>query len=155
MLWFQGAGSGLTEPDPATARCPAKARRRDAGDRCDARRRVPGSNAAPPGRLGQDGAMAPDTDRYRLYSDLAAWWPLISPPEEYTEEAAFAARLLGRAARPVQDVLELGSGGGHSASHLRPRFTMTLVDASSGMLAVSRELNPGCTHVEGDMRTIR
>ena len=57
--------------------------------------------------------MAPDTDRYRLYSDLAAWWPLISPPEEYTEEAAFAARLLGQAARPVEEVLELGSGGGH------------------------------------------
>ena len=99
--------------------------------------------------------MAQDTDRYRLYSDLAAWWPLISPPEEYTEEAAFAARLLGQAARPVEEVLELGSGGGHSASHLRPRFRMTLVDASSDMLAVSRELNPGCTHVEGDMRTIR
>ena len=99
--------------------------------------------------------MAPDTDRYRLYSDLAAWWPLISPPEEYTEEAAFAARLLGQAARPVEEVLELGSGGGHSASHLRPRFTMTLVDASSDMLAVSRQLNPDCAHVEGDMRTIR
>ena len=99
--------------------------------------------------------MAPDTDRYRLYSDLAAWWPLISPPEEYTEEAAFAARLLGQAARPVQEVLELGSGGGHSASHLQPRFTMTLIDASSDMLAVSRQLNPDCAHVEGDMRTIR
>ena len=99
--------------------------------------------------------MGPDTDHYRLYSDLAAWWPLISPPEEYTEEAAFAARVLGQAARPVQEVLELGSGGGHSASHLRPRFTMTLVDASSDMLAVSQQLNPGCAHVEGDMRTIR
>ena len=99
--------------------------------------------------------MATDTDGYRLYSDLAAWWPLISPPEEYAEEAGFAARLLGQAARPVREVLELGSGGGHSASHLRPRFTMTLVDASSAMLAVSRQLNPGCAHVEGDMRTIR
>src|SRR5215470_2973312 len=99
--------------------------------------------------------MATDTDGYRLYSDLAAWWPLISPPEEYAEEAAFAARLLGQTARPDREVLELGSGGGHSASHLRPRFTMTLVDASPGMLAVSRQLNPDCAHVEGDMRTIR
>ena len=99
--------------------------------------------------------MTTDSDGYHLYSDLAAWWPLISPPEEYAEEAGFAARLLGQAARPVREVLELGSGGGHSASHLRPRFTMTLVDASSEMLAVSRQLNPGCTHIEGDMRTIR
>jgi SAM-dependent methyltransferase len=99
--------------------------------------------------------MAPDTDDYRLYADLAPWWPLISPPEEYEEEAAFAARVLGQAARPVREVLELGSGGGHLASHLRPRFSMTLVDASSPMLEVSRRLNPGCPHIAGDMRTIR
>jgi SAM-dependent methyltransferase len=99
--------------------------------------------------------MAPDTDDYRLYADLAPWWPLISPPEEYEEEAAFAARVLGQAARPVREVLELGSGGGHLASHLRPRFSMTLADASSQMLEVSRRLNPGCPHIAGDMRTIR
>jgi SAM-dependent methyltransferase len=99
--------------------------------------------------------MAPDTDDYRLYADLAPWWPLISPPEEYEEEAAFAARVLGQAARPVREVLELGSGGGHLASHLRPRFSMTFVDASSPMLEVSRRLNPGCPHIAGDMRTIR
>ena len=99
--------------------------------------------------------MAPDTDRYRLYSDLDAWWPLISPPQEYTEEAAFAARVLGQADGPVREVLELGSGGGHNASHLRSQFSMTLVDASPGMLASSRRLNPDCTHIEGDMRTIR
>jgi len=32
---------------------------------------------------------------------------------------------------------------------------MTLVDASAPMLAVSRRLNPECTHVQGDMRTVR
>jgi SAM-dependent methyltransferase len=99
--------------------------------------------------------MAQDPDGYRLYADLADWWPLISPPEEYAEEAAFAARVLGRAAKPVREVLELGSGGGHSASHLSSRFAMTLVDASGRMLAVSRRLNPDCAHVMGDMRTIR
>jgi SAM-dependent methyltransferase len=91
----------------------------------------------------------------RLYQDLAGWWPLISPPEEYAEEAAFAARLLNRADRPVREVLELGSGGGHCASHLTPEFTMTLVDLSAGMLAVSRRLNPGCEHIQADMRTVR
>jgi SAM-dependent methyltransferase len=99
--------------------------------------------------------MTEQPDGYRLYSDLADWWPLISPPEEYAEEAAFAAHLLGQAERPVREVLELGSGGGHCASHLTSRFTMTLVDASSEMLAVSRRLNPDCPHIVGDIRTIR
>ena len=99
--------------------------------------------------------MAQEQDGYHLYADLADWWPLISPPDEYAEEAAFAAGVLGQAAGPVREVLELGSGGGHNASYLSARFTMTLVDASPGMLAVSRRLNPGCVHIEGDMRTIR
>ena len=99
--------------------------------------------------------MAAEQAGYRLYQDLAAWWPLISPPEEYAEEAAFAGRLLRQADRPVREVLELGSGGGHCASHLAPGFTMTLVDLSPGMLAVSRQLNPDCEHVEADMRTVR
>jgi SAM-dependent methyltransferase len=99
--------------------------------------------------------MALEQDRYHLYGDLAQWWPLISPPGEYAEEAAFAARVLGLAAGPAGEVLELGSGGGHNASHLTAQFTMTLVDASPGMLEVSRRLNPGATHILGDMRTIR
>ena len=99
--------------------------------------------------------MAADQAGYRLYQDLAAWWPLISPPEEYAEEAAFAGRLLREADRPVRTVLELGSGGGHCASHLAPGFSMTLVDLSPGMLTVSRRLNPDCEHVEADMRTVR
>lgn len=92
---------------------------------------------------------------YRFYRDLAPWWPLISPAEEYAEEAGFAAELLGSAAIPVREVLELGSGGGHVAAHLKTRFAMTLVDLSADMLDVSRALNPECEHRQGDMRTVR
>lgn len=92
---------------------------------------------------------------HRLYADVAAWWPLISPPEEYVEEAAFAATLLSSASIPVREVVELGSGGGHNAVHLKARFAMTLVDLSEEMLAVSRRLNPECEHHQGDMRTVR
>src|SRR5579875_3311300 len=96
-----------------------------------------------------------ETAEYRLYRDLAEWWPLLSPPQEYAEEAAFAATLFGLAAGPVREVLELGSGGGSNASHLKASFDLTLVDVSGDMLDVSRRLNPGCTHVQGDMRDIR
>jgi SAM-dependent methyltransferase len=94
-------------------------------------------------------------DEHRFYGDLAAFWPLISPPEEYAEEAAFAAGLLRTAAIPVHEVLELGSGGGNNASHLKASFAMTLVDLSEAMLTVSRALNPECVHERGDMRTVR
>ena len=35
---------------------------------------------------------APSTPRF--YGELAAWWPLISPVEEYAEEAATFATVL-------------------------------------------------------------
>ena len=95
----------------------------------------------------------PETPRF--YGDLAVWWPLISPPEEYEEEAAFAATVLRSASIPVREVLELGSGGGHNAVHLKRSFTMTLTDLSGEMLDVSRGLNPECEHRQGDMRTLR
>jgi SAM-dependent methyltransferase len=95
------------------------------------------------------------TSDYRVYSDLAGWWPLISPPEEYTEEAAHLARVFGAAEIPVREVLDLGSGGGGVAVHLTDRLAMTLVDLSDEMLDVSRRLNPESEHVRGDMRTIQ
>jgi SAM-dependent methyltransferase len=92
----------------------------------------------------------------KLYDDLAAWWPLLSAPGEYVEEAAFYERLLLNAsATPPTTLLELGSGGGNNASHMKSRFRAVLVDCSPGMLSVSRRLNPECEHVEGDMRTVR
>ena len=92
----------------------------------------------------------------RLYDEFAPWWPLISPPSEYAEEAAFYARTLEAASeQPVRTVLELGSGGGNNASHLKERFAMVLVEPSDPMREVSRALNPDCEHVEGDMRTVR
>ena len=99
--------------------------------------------------------MASPETRYRFYGDLARWWHLISPAAEYAEEAGFAMSLLVRAAIPVREVLELGSGGGHNAVHLKDRFAMTLVDLSDEMLEVSQMLNPDSDHHQGDMRTVR
>src|ERR1700674_1502361 len=92
----------------------------------------------------------------KLYGELAEWWPIFSAPEEYRKEAAFFARaLIESSDRAPHSVLELGSGGGNNASHLKARFAMTLVDVSPHMLAVSRALNPECEHLEGDIRTVR
>jgi SAM-dependent methyltransferase len=92
----------------------------------------------------------------KLYGELASWWPLLSSPDDYAEEAAFyRGTLLRFCELPPHTLLELGSGGGNNASHLKTDFEMVLVDRSSGMLDVSRVLNSECEHVEGDMRTVR
>lgn len=97
------------------------------------------------------------SDAILLYRELASWWPLLSRPEDYEEEAAYYTSALKEHARhPVRTVLELGSGGGNNASYMKSEFEMlTLLDRSSGMLEVSRALNPECEHIEGDMRTAR
>ena len=89
-----------------------------------------------------------------FYNELARWWPLLSPVEDYAEEAAEIERVLLEAAPDARTVLELGSGGGHNAYHLGRRFQLTLSDLSEPMLAVSRRLNPACAHHLGDMRTL-
>ena len=101
---------------------------------------VPASDAAP---------------EYRFYGELAPWWPLISPVEDYADEAVEFAQVIARASRPARSVLELGSGGGHVAFHLKRQFALTLTDLSAAMLAQSMRLNPECRHVQGDMRSLR
>ncbi len=94
--------------------------------------------------------------RSKLYDELASWWPLLSSPADYAEEAAFYERaLLDACELPARTLLEIGSGGGNNALYLKRRFRTTLVDLSPGMLAVSQDLNPECEHVEGDLRTVR
>ena len=91
-----------------------------------------------------------------LYDQLASWWPLFSPPVHYIEEAAdLIPRLQAAPDSPPKSLLELGSGGGSLASHLKHHFQLTLTDLSPGMLAVSRVVNPECEHLEGDMRSLR
>jgi SAM-dependent methyltransferase len=92
----------------------------------------------------------------KLYSELAGWWHLVSPPSDYAEEAAsYIAAIEALSRREVREVLELGSGGGNNASYLKRRYAMTLTDVSEDMLAVSRTLNPEAEHINGDMGTIR
>ena len=92
----------------------------------------------------------------KLYRELADWFHLLTRPEDYAEEAAFYIETLrASAVHPIHTVLELGSGGGNNASHMKSEFHLTLIDISTEMIALSRRLNPECEHIQGDMRTFR
>jgi SAM-dependent methyltransferase len=89
----------------------------------------------------------------KLYTELAGWWQLVSPTEDYADEAAFFKELFQ--AENAKTVLELGSGGGNVAWFLKKDFALTLTDISGAMLAESKKQNPELEHVEGDMRALR
>jgi ubiquinone/menaquinone biosynthesis C-methylase UbiE len=91
-----------------------------------------------------------------LYDELAKWFHLLTAPEDYKEEAEFYHQsIVENCSIPVETVIELGSGGGNNASHLKAYFKMTLTDLSSKMLDISRKINPECEHIQGDMKSMR
>jgi SAM-dependent methyltransferase len=107
-------------------------------------------------REGGSGRLSCILGRMHMYSDLAPWFHLLTHPSDYADEAAFVRRVVDDVALgDARTLLELGSGGGNNASHLKARFHCTLTDISPEMLALSRTLNPECEHLEGDMRTLR
>ncbi len=64
-----------------------------------------------------------------MYGELATWFHLITAPVDYEEEAEFYRQtLIDACDQPPKTVIELGSGGGNNASHMKARFQMTLVD---------------------------
>ena len=91
----------------------------------------------------------------RLYTDLADWFHLLSHPSEYEEEAADYTRIIKGALPSARTLLELGSGGGGNALHMKADFECTLSDLSPQMLALSQTVNPELEHIEGDMRSLR
>lgn len=91
-----------------------------------------------------------------LYRELVPWYRLVDPPADHADEAVRYREAIERVASPrPETLLELGAGAGHNALHLKGRFRCTLADPSEPMQALSRELNPECEHVAGDMRTLR
>lgn len=93
---------------------------------------------------------------HKLYGELAKWWQLFSPVEEYAEEAAsFIEIIRENSSSPCRTVLELGAGAGSNAFYLKKHFLMTLIDLSPEMLAESQKINPELEHLAGDMRFLR
>jgi SAM-dependent methyltransferase len=92
----------------------------------------------------------------KLYSDLIDWYSVIDPHEDHADEGEVFTAAYDRVIQPrAETLLELGSGAGHNAFHLKRRFRCTLTDINDRMLDLSRQLNPECEHVSGDMRTLR
>jgi ubiquinone/menaquinone biosynthesis C-methylase UbiE len=92
----------------------------------------------------------------KMYGELAPRFHLVTHPKSYRGEAAWARQqLLKRRPRERPTMLELGSGGGNNALHLKKHFRLTLTDLSPEMLALSATINPECEHIRGDMRTLR
>jgi SAM-dependent methyltransferase len=90
-----------------------------------------------------------------LYDELASWWHLFSPPSHYVEEAKdLLPDLLAAADSPPRTLLELGAGAGSLAYHLKDTFQITLTDRAPRMLEVSRNVNPECEHILGDMKRL-
>jgi SAM-dependent methyltransferase len=93
---------------------------------------------------------------YALYSELAPWYHLVDPAADHADEAAcYEAALCGAITGAAATLLDLGSGAGNNAAHLKARFACTLADLSPAMLELSRARNPECEHLEGDLRTLR
>lgn len=91
-----------------------------------------------------------------LYRELTPFYRLLDPIEDHAPEVSEFVRAFEDAVSPApRTLLELGSGAGHNAYFLKRSFECVLTDLSPEMLELSREINPECAHVAGDMRTLR
>lgn len=89
------------------------------------------------------------------YRELAWVDPILSPPEDDTEETTGMVAALNRGAKgPVRTLLHLGCGAGINDFTFKKHFQVTGIDVNEPMLEVARQLNPEVTYQMGDMRTV-
>jgi SAM-dependent methyltransferase len=92
-----------------------------------------------------------------LYTDLAWLWPMWGDAAgEYAHYCQHVTSLIQQyAKRQTSTLLDMGCGGGKNVLNLKRQFNVTGVDLSPTMLEQARNLNPECSFVQGDMRTVR
>ena len=113
-----------------------------------------GPEPGPP--AGQARANGPSEGE--LYGDLAPWFHLLTPPEEYADEAALQPRAPARAASTGRSrrCSSSGRAAATSASHLQRSMRAHADRPVAGRCSRSaRRINPECEHLVGDMRTLR
>lgn len=92
----------------------------------------------------------------KLYDELAEWYPLLTPLEDYAEESRdYLAALRSGLGPGRHTLLELGAGAGHNAHYFAGDFDLCLVDASAAMLVHARRTCPGAEFHVADMRDVR
>lgn len=96
-------------------------------------------------------------DTHHLYTDLAWLWPLWGDATvEYADYCRYVTSLIRQHIGPsATTLLNIGCGGGKNVLNLKDHFSVTGVDLSPTMLAQAQKLNPECSFVQGDMRSIR
>ena len=90
-----------------------------------------------------------------LYSELAHWWPLLSPQSDYESEGVYYGALLANALDRFESLLELGCGSGFLVSHFPAGLRKVLVDQSAQMLDQCARANPDAELVQADLRTLQ
>lgn len=90
-----------------------------------------------------------------LYDELVPFYYLLDPTADHEPEGEVFRAGIQRVTPDAKTLLEIGSGGGNNAFHMKRWFESTLSDLSPAMLKRSRALNPECAHHLGDMRTLR
>ncbi len=93
--------------------------------------------------------------RPALYGELTPWYRILDATEDHEDECDQYIEVFEGAIAAPRTLLELGAGAGNNGIWLARRFACTLTDISEPMLALSREINPACEHVLGDMRSLR
>jgi len=92
----------------------------------------------------------------RLYKDLAPYFPIITPPEDYIEEGEYFAQVIKNTSLiESKTLLDLGCGAGNDDAALKKYFKITGVDVSDDMLKLAKKLNPKAKYIKGDMRFVR
>lgn len=95
-------------------------------------------------------------EQRRMYKDLAWIWPIISPKEDYVQEAEAFYRVINENSFiEVDEILHLGCGGGLIDYTLKNYARLTGLDLSEEMLTIAKRLNPEVEYLVGDMRTAR
>ena len=91
----------------------------------------------------------------KLYDSHTWIWPLLSPPEDYEEEATIYRDLLfAQRISEGSTLLHLGSGGGSLDWWFKRWFQVTGVDLSESMIAHAQTVNPEVEYVQGDLQNV-